>query len=418
MPEIQPFFGWRYNPQAVDLKKVLAPPYDIVSPEEGRRYLTQDPHNIFHLELGNRKTEGYFKARQTLETWIKKGILIREKSPSIYLYKIHFSHHGKNYTRTGFVALVRLSPFEEGKIRPHEKTFPKVTQDRLELLRATSAQFSQIFTLYRDPSLKTLAYHFPARLLYQVEEERPRVRHEFYRIEDPESQRFLQEELGPKVFYIADGHHRYTTALNFAQEMERRYGPDGPRCFHYMMMYFCPFEDPGLLVLPTHRVVHFRIPVESVRSQLHTLAEVLPVPPSALEKEVPPGTLLWASSEGLFQIRPRREVLSQWEKETGLPEKDLPAAWCARFIRLLYGKTEKDLKEEGKLEYTPWLSEIYQALEQGAQAFLLPSTPVSVLEEVARAGKVMPHKSTYFYPKILTGLVIFRINPEVGPPCP
>ncbi|HFC97016.1 MAG TPA: DUF1015 domain-containing protein [Thermosulfurimonas dismutans] len=414
MPEVRPFYGWRYHPGRVDLSRVVAPPYDVVTPEEAQEYLRRDPYNIFHLELGG-GPERYRQAARSLQQWIKEGILIREDSPSIYLYRLHFSVAGKEYTRTGFIALVRLSPFTQGKILPHEKTFPRVTEDRLELLRATSAQFSQIFVLYRDPELFTLQSR-PEEKILEIQTEGGQ-RHELYRLRDPEVQRALCSFWQERPFYIADGHHRYTTALRYAQEMESRLRPEGPRCFHYMMMYMCPFEDPGLLVLPTHRILR-RVPEESrLREILTELGEMREVSFTAsLPSEE--GAFLLFFQRRAYKVRLHREILERWERESGLPENRLPASWCARIVLRLFGETEKDLKEKGLLTYTPWPEEVRHEADKGALAFLLPPTPAKVLEEVARSGKVMPHKSTYFYPKILTGLVIFRINPEASPPCP
>lgn len=425
MPEFKPFYGWRYHPDRVDISRVVAPPYDVVNEDETRRYLRQDPHNIFHLELGeelpgdHENENRYLRAKRHLEDWIKEGVLVREDRPAFYLYRLRFTYQGQTFTRTGFIGLVRLSPFSEGRILPHEKTFSKVTEDRLQLLRATGAQFSQVFALYRDPEKKTLKLSLPEEPLYQVEESSG-IAHEFYVIEDPEVQETLSLQLSEKVLYIADGHHRYNTALKYAEEMEAKFKPDGPRCFHYLMMYLCPFEDPGLLVLPTHRLLKIDIPEETVKNKLKDLAEVKKENPSVLENSGRPskGELLWLAPEGVLSIRIRPEILSAWEKETGLPESELPASWCARLIEILCGKPEKTLKEKGLLRYTPWLSEIKKDLSAGNRALILPETPLSVLEKVATSGKVMPHKSTYFYPKILTGFVIFRINPEAAPPCP
>ena len=425
MPEFKPFYGWRYHPERVDISRTVAPPYDVVNEDEIRFYLKRDPYNIFHLELGeelpgdNAKENRYLRAKRYLEEWIKRGILIRETRPAFYLYRLHFTYQGRSFTRTGFIGLVRLSPFNEGRILPHEKTFPKVTEDRLRLLRTTGAQFSQVFALYEDPEGKTLSVPFPEKPLYKVEESADRV-HEFYVIDDPEAQRTLSLCLSEKILYLADGHHRYTTALKYAEEMEAKIRPHGPRCFHYLMMYLCAFEDPGLLVLPTHRLLRAHFSKETVKKKLERLAEIKAEGLSILDNPERPfrNELLWVSSEGVLAIKIRPEVISAWERESGLPERELPAAWCARILEILCEKSERTLKESGLLRYTPWIPEIKKEIRAGTQAFVLPQTPLSMLKKVASSGKLMPHKSTYFHPKILSGFVIFRINPESKPPCP
>ena len=409
MPEVRPFYGWRFNPQKVDLSKVVAPPYDVVSPEEKEAYLAQDPHNIFHLELA-RDPE---KAAHTLQSWIRKGILFQEPQPILYLYRLHFTHQGRKLTRTGFVGLVRIFPPEK-YIFPHEKIFPKVTEERLTLLRATQAQFSQIFVLYGDPQGYAFSLSPPGPPLLQVEFQDQM--HEIFALNDPR----IWKELGllweKTPFYIADGHHRYATALRYAEEMTQVLNPKGPRCFHYLMMYLCPLEDPGLLALPTHRILRISFSAEALLKALAEFAEVRedPLAFPSLEKR----TLLVLSEGRRWAITLRPEVLERFSRESGLPEEELPAAWCARLIEILCGEGEKDLQERGLLIYTPWVEEVEHEAAQGGLGFLLPATALKTLVRVAAAGRVMPHKSTYFYPKILTGTVIFRINPQSAPPCP
>ncbi|MBX6422109.1 DUF1015 domain-containing protein [Thermosulfurimonas sp. F29] len=416
MPDVCPFYGWRYNPERVNLSRVVAPPYDVVSPEEVFQYLAKDPHNIFHLEISPEGPDRYQRAAERLKKWVEEGILIREKYPSFYLYRLHFSHNGQRYTRTGFIALVRLSPFSEGKILPHEKTFSRITEDRLRLLRATSAQFSQIFVLYRDPERETLKT-VPGKEILRVEISDGTV-HELVRIDDPGVQGKLQQFFRDRVFYIADGHHRYTTALRYAEEMEARFKPGEPRCFHYIMSYLCPFEDPGLIVLPTHRIVRRSPERGKLEEVLREMAESISFPPDAGRPDLEKRVFVIFFEGRPYEVRLRPEILLRWERENGLPETQLPAAWCARFIKALFGESEKDLKEKGLLSYTPWSEEVYKEASKGALGILLPPTPIEALERVASSGKVMPHKSTYFHPKILTGLVVFRITPEAAPPCP
>ncbi|QJA06386.1 DUF1015 domain-containing protein [Thermosulfurimonas marina] len=410
MPEVKPFYGWRFNPQKVDLARVVAPPYDVVSPEEKAAYLARDPHNIFHLELASRPEE----ASRKLETWISEGVLIRESRPALYLYRLHFTHQGQKFVRTGFIGLVRLSPFSEGRILPHEKTFPKVTEERLALLRATKAQFSQIFVLYSDPKRRTLSSLPEASPLLRVKFQDEI--HEILALTDPSLQKTLTDFWEDLPFYIADGHHRYTTALRYAEEMTRALRPEGPRCFHYMMMYLCPFEDPGLVVLPTHRILRHPFSPEELSRRLLPLVHLEEDPkarPSLEEK-----ALVLLSAGRRFRMRLRPEALERWRAESGLPEEALPAAWCARIIETLCEEGEKDLKEKGLLSYTPREEEVEHEAIKGALGFLLPATPLEALARVAASGKVMPHKSTYFHPKILTGTVIFRLNPQSAPPCP
>jgi len=270
--------------------------------------------------------------------------------------------------------------------------------------------------LYRDPRGETLGLA-RGEELFRVEAPDGTV-HELARIAEPELQTELQRFFRDRVFYIADGHHRYTTVLRYAREMENKFKPEGPRCFHYIMTYLCAFEDPGLIVLPTHRIVRRRPESSRLERILADLGEVRPLSSPIARPDLENRIFLLLIGDRGYQVRLRERILSVWERESGLPERELPAAWCTRLLEALFGESEKDLKEKGLLTFTPRSEEVQKEAAKGALGVLLPPTPVRVLERVAASGKVMPHKSTYFYPKILTGLVLFRINPEAAPPCP
>ena len=424
MVEIRPFYGWRYNPERVRLEEVLAPPYDVVSAEEQAQFLAQSPFNVFHLELGpiletdHEQENRYTRAKGYWDKWRKEGILIREERPALYLYRLHFTFEGRHFIRRGFIGLVRLEAWENKKVLPHEKTFDRVTEDRLRLLRATRAQFSQIFCLYHDKDLISLeVLEARAERLFSVKD-RDGFEHELLRVTSEEAFSQVEDVLRKGPLYIADGHHRYTTALRFMKEMEEIYGESPPRCFHYMMMYLCPFEEPGLLVLPTHRLIELPFEKEEVLRRLKSLGEVRPLLGEDLSralKGLSPHQFLVLHNGESFLFELKAEHLAR------LAEKEkvgrLPVAIFTEVLREAFGLDEALLKEQGKLLYTPWVEEVRKKACGKAFGFLLAKTPLSALEEVARASLVMPHKSTYFHPKILTGMVFFEISPEKGPPC-
>ncbi len=428
MNEIKPFCGWRYNPQKVDLSRVMAPPYDIVGLGEQEDYLNKSPHNVFHLELGRifeTDDEGhnrYTRARELWQRWRKEGVLLKEPVPALYLYRLHFSWQGQDLVRRGLIALVRLAPWESRLIRPHEKTFARVTEDRLKLLRATQAQFSQIFCLYHDPALRSFQFlEQGAENLYYVTDPQG-FRHELARITQQDLIKSVSELVAQGPFYIADGHHRYTTALAYMQEMQSRYGAEPPRCFHYVMMYLCPFEDPGLLVLPTHRLLKLEMGIEALKEALAPWGVLEPLEqgrealPKALT-DLPSGAFFVVSQERLWRFQPHHQGLEQLRMPLPPALKDLPVALFTTLLQAALRLEEARLKEEGRLLYTPWIEEVWQKAKDAWMGFLLPPTPVTALEDVADAGLVMPHKSTFFFPKILTGMVFFELRPEVGPPC-
>lgn len=428
MNEIKPFCGWRYDPRRVDLQEVMAPPYDIVSPEEQEAYLRRSPYNVFHLELGrihetdSEEDNRYTRARKRWHQWRREGILLREEAPALYLYRLHFSWQGKALVRRGLIGLVRLAPWESRRIRPHEKTFSKVTEDRLNLMRATQAQFSQIFCLYHDPGLESLSrLEAHASSLYTVEDPY-HFRHEIARITNPEALTAVSRIFERVPLYIADGHHRYTTALTYMREMEERYGANPPRCFHYIMMYLCPFEEPGLLVLPTHRLLKLDLGFTELVSRLKLFGKLDPLDLALSEinstlEALKPGAFLLISEKRVYQFSPRTESLTNLQSPLAPPLKALPVALFTGLLKEALNLKEAELKEKGRLLYTPWVKEIWEKATGRWFGFLLPPTPVTALEHVANAGLVMPHKSTFFFPKILTGTVFFEIRPDTGPPC-
>ncbi len=421
MIEIKPFFGWRYNLQKVRLEDVLAPPYDVVSQEEREQYLQRSLYNIFHLELGKDEDnlDRYTKAKRLWDLWRQEGILLREREPALYLYRLRFSWQGQEMIRRGFIALVRLVPWEKRLILPHEKTFNRVTEDRLKLLRATKAQFSQIFCLYHDHSLRSLELlEREAEPLFEVRDEEG-FEHQISRVKSPQIVAEVSHILAQERLYIADGHHRYTTALQFMREMEANFGRDPLRCFHYMMMYLCPFEEPGLLVLPTHRLLQLDLSFEELRRRLTSYGKIEEISLEGIEarlKGLSPYEFI-IIHEGRLFLFCFNEGAQNLTEHLPTEVRKLPVALFTHLMEEVFGVNEAELKEKGKLLYTPWVGPLLAKAKQGRFGFLLAHTPVQALEEVASAGLVMPHKSTYFYPKILTGTVLFEIDPEKGPPC-
>ncbi len=428
MNEIKPFFGWRYNPEKLNLADVVAPPYDIVTPEEQETYLNKSPYNVFHLELGRREPNDsetnncYTRARKFWDCWRKEGIIIREAAPALYLYRLHYSWHGKNFVRRGLICLVRLAPWESRLIRPHEKTFSHVTKDRLELLRATNAQFSQIFCLYHDPKLATLdTLENAAEPLFQVTDSNNFV-HELAKITNIQVHKRVAKLIQKEILYIADGHHRYTTALYYMKEKEKIFGTTPSRCFHYVMMYLCPFEEPGLLVLPTHRIIKLELNLKDLLEKLILFGEINPLSNNCLQiidklENLKPLEFLIVSDSQVFLFKPKNDTIDRITKELIDPLKKLPVAIFTSLIKMIFDVEETQLQQEGKLFYTPWIEKVFEKAKNSYFGFLLPHTPVSALQEIADANLVMPHKSTFFFPKILTGTIFFEIIPDKGPPC-
>jgi uncharacterized protein (DUF1015 family) len=449
MAFIAPFRGLRYNPEKIQqLEEVVTPPYDIIDEQAQAALYKKNPYNMIQLDLSKNFTsasltdERYAGARRIFDRWQQEEILIRDRLPVIYLYGIDYRlPSGKTLTRKGFLSLVRLADFSEGIIKPHEKTFAKVTSDRLRLLETCHAQFSPIFSLYSDPQAQVmdlLEKASPAAPLCQVTDGDGCI-HRLFAITDEAVLAQVRQFFQAKPLYIADGHHRYTTALQFRDLMRQRLGElpaDSP--YNHIMMYLCGMEDPGLSVLPTHRLV--RLPellgAEALAAKLtgcfsveelnggarETLvAEALARMEEKSSRETVFG-LYHPGEDRCFLLTLRPGIM---EKEFGDKEPEalreldvvvLSDLVLDRILRL----DRENCAMGSAIDY---FSDPDDALdvavkEAGSRSeampllFLMNATLVSQVKRVSDEGLVMPHKSTYFYPKILTGLLINKIVPE------
>jgi len=408
MPECLPFRGWLYNLSKVKPEEVLAPPYDIVTPEEIAFYKNKSPYNIFHLEL----PETPHKAKELLEKFIKEEIFLQNGIPTIYYHELLFTYKEKSYTRRGFIVFVEISPFEEGKIIPHERIYERVTKERLELLKATHFQFSQIYGLYEDKLLYTLKL-VPSRLEYSHEVKWGSEIQRLAKITDSALIKEIVSFLEDKKIFIADGHHRYNTALRYKAYMEERFGKEKNRAYNYVSIYLTPFEDENLLMLPTHRLYKVE-DLKGFLKELQKVAELLEEREFENEEEEVfeegRGDLFALLYEGklyFFQIKKEIfERIRELEPELSL----LPLFNFLKIFEELYGIKEEVLKERGEVEFLAEEKEVYKKAKGPFVGILFPRVSPLILKEVALKGKVMPHKSTYFYPKILTGLVLAEVS--------
>ena len=258
MATIKPFRGIRYNQMKVNISSVVAPPYDVISPEQQNGFYDKDPFNVIRLILG-REEDRYAAAAATYDEWQKKDVLLRDLTPSIYpLVQTFKTTEGKEVQRKGFIALCRLEEFEKKIVLPHEKTLSKAKEDRFKLFKATSSNFSQVFSLYSDAGkeidkyLDSVHSTFPV-IDVQFEE----VRNQLWQVLDISVIEHIAALMEPKQVLIADGHHRYETGLAY-RDLMRSQNPNhtGNELYNYIMMFFTNLDDEGLVIFPTHRVVH------------------------------------------------------------------------------------------------------------------------------------------------------------------
>lgn len=411
MAVVLPFRGVRYDlNRAGTIDTLVAPPYDVVTRAERDRLVTQNPYNIFALELPDDHNGGeYTKAAGLFSTWLKDGILKKEDAPAIYPYDIKFSLRGRTFLRRGMVALIRIEDWESRIIRPHEKTFDKVIEDRYRLLKATGAQFSQIFVIYRRNGAVSAALDMVkagSEPLFDAMDQGGN-NHRLWRLTDKDAIRAVHDALLDQPLYIADGHHRYTTALKYKRDMDAALGIDPKRPSNYLMAYLVDAEDPGLVVLPTHRIAT----LDSIGfERLNGLSSAFEI--EKIESGCGLCTQLEAALEKGFDIPCFGVVLDNgrrvevWRLKDGLGGL---SSIKRLDVAVLEDIVLKALPSK-KIDYISDGEGAMEGLGQDQVLFFLRPTPVARVLDIADQGLTMPHKSTFFYPKILTGLVLNTVD--------
>ena len=434
MADFRPFCGWRYQPQKTDVGKVIAPPYDILSAEDQKKLYERSPYNCVRLILNRREAtddannNSYLRARDCFRVWREEQILIREPAPCFYLYRQTFSHpeDGQKRTRTALLGRLKLEPFENRVVIPHEKTLAAPRQDRKKLLEATRTNFSPVFGLYDDAEeisglLKSRPHDAP---LAEGEDEAG-VLHRFWRIDDEDEVRSLHEALSDRKIYIADGHHRYQTALEYAQEMrkQKNLSSDTELASDFVLMALVGFQDPGLLLLPTHRLM---LPHSGWNPDkaLDSLASFFNIEPAAAEKFKDVLARSGHEDRGVrFGFILRKEGLKTFiltlrekgEAKEKMP-KGRPDVWYDLDVNVLAYLVFAHLWHleesswESVLRFSQSSEEVLAKVRSGeaGAAFLLRPPELDILRQMGEARELMPQKSTYFYPKLASGLVFYH----------
>lgn len=451
MAVVAPFRALRYDTARVqDLSRVVTPPYDVISPREQDDFYRAHPQNIIRIELnraGDRETPQdncYTRAAGHLRDWMEMGVMVRDQAPAFYLSETtYLDPDGNSRTRHGFFTALKVEDYATGVVLPHEKTFTGHKEDRLKLTKATGANVSPIFALFPDDAnqvWQTLADARPEKPLADFKDPFG-LPQRLYAISDPAACRAVSQLMADKVIFIADGHHRYETALNYRNHMRELHPDAGENAsFNYVLTYLCSMNDPGLTVFPCHRVLPRRDGFD-VRDFLpmaepyFTWSEIPAGPDRAaakqrLQQELaeagqhrPSFGLVAQDCDRFYVLSLKEGVRSGGVMDVDEPElKDLDVVVLTDVVLdKILGVDNQARDQVHTIKYVSRLEEVVDEVLGGQSrlAFLLNPTKVEQVQAVAEAGLIMPRKSTYFYPKVLTGLVLHLMDPaEDIPGCP
>ncbi len=422
MPQIKPFKAVYYNPDKIDdLSKVVCPPYDVISPEEQIRYHQLHPNNYIHILLGlerptdDRYNNKYVRARKTFESWQNKRVLVEDAKPSVYYYRQEYVLKGQKLSRLGFISLMRLHEKEDSKIFPHENTHSRAKQDRFRLWRNTKADLSPIFVCFsdKDKTVEKIFTHVVSMDQPMIDvTDQDKVRHMVWRLDDQDLINEMKHCLADQKLFIADGHHRYEVALQYRRfRLKKKKRSNGQEAFNFIMTYFSNIDAKDLLILPIHRVAKKIKIDESMLDQFFRIDKVR-------SKEELQILLTKAGLNehafGLYTrdrcrlLRLKNKLLIDEHIEEGSREyRSLDATILKNFILDHAGVKSEDII------YTKDMNEgVHMVNRKMATAcFIMNPVRVEQLKAIALNGEKMPPKTTYFYPKVLSGLTVYRMNP-------
>jgi uncharacterized protein (DUF1015 family) len=423
MAEVQPLHAIHYDTRTAGaLENLVAPPYDVIDETMRAELVGKSPFNIVEVDLPS-PTEGedpYAHAEHLFEAWLQQGVLVKDREPSIWVMRQQFYLGGRRdsdplrqtLNRTGFFARVRVEDYGPGRIRPHERTHPGPREDRLRLTEATRSNLSPIFSLFNDPD------NAAGSVIERITEDEPYatvvdadgVADRLWRTTDPDLISDLQAALADRELLIADGHHRYETARAYANEI----GGEGDH--DYVLQFLCSMEDPGLTILPTHRLLTDLKTSDKHEGIANTLREHFDIEKVELDEiEPPPGGLpAFGYIDAHFKQAFRLTLKDPRSLEQAMPDK--PDAYRRLDTAVLESLilrgparlTEDDISHLNGLAYARDTEDALAAINDGRAdaAFILRGTPIDQVREVAAAGETMPPKSTFFYPKVPTGLIL------------
>ncbi|MGH7306561.1 MAG: DUF1015 domain-containing protein [Candidatus Rokuibacteriota bacterium] len=406
--EIRPLQGYRYAGDAArDVSAVVAPPYDQIGPEAQDHLYAMSPHNIVRATYPKDAADKYLGARAVLDGWLADGIWRREARPAIYPYHQTYTVDGRSVTRIGFVALGEVTDYTRGVVVPHERTHAGPKRDRMELLEATGADIGLLFMLTADPAGELLRATAPADEPVAEARDLKGELHRLWRVTDEAAIGRARELMAPRSVIIADGHHRYETAVAYAARHPAA---------AYKLMAFFALEAPGLTILPNHRLVHGVQPFDfdDFAQMAARWFDVSPLAdPLSLELANASIAVVSGPDAALFTLKPGAHEDIAWPAKTSPAWRGLAVSILHEgLLRPLLGITDAKLDARTHVDYTADRAEAIQLARAGKYqaAFLIAPTTAQELQAVVRGGERLPQKSTHFYPKLLDGLLFHRLG--------
>ena len=406
--EIKPLRGYRYTGDTTrDISTVVAPPYDQISPETQDRLYALNLHNIVRVTYPKDAPGKYGQAREVLDAWLAEGVWRRDERPAIYPYQQSYTDAGQSVTRTGFVALGGVSDYRRGVVLPHERTHAGPKRDRMDLLEATAADIGLLFMLASDPDGELRRATAPAGEPIAEARDLKGERHRLWRVTDATAIARVQALMAPRQVIIADGHHRYETAVAYAEHH--------PEAAHKLMAFFA-LEAPGLTILPNHRLVH-SVQGFDFDDLMHVATRWFDVTPLTDPLGAPLENrtigVVSGSDAALLRLKPAEFDRIKWPERTSRAWRGLAVSILHEgLLRPLLGITDAKLDAKTHVDYTADRAEAVRLAREGKcqAAFLIAPTTPAELQAIVRGGELLPQKSTHFYPKLLDGLVFHRLG--------
>ncbi|MBQ9742212.1 MAG: DUF1015 domain-containing protein [Ruminococcus sp.] len=427
MAQISAFKGLRFDTDtAGNIRSLCCPPYDIISEQQRLGYINENEYNIIRLELPKEGENPYATAKDILKLWEDKGVLIREEAPALYIYEEEFTAYGKRNSIKGLICRLKVEEFSKGVVLPHEFTLSKAKEDRLNLMKATNCNFSQIYGLYMDEehtSLSTIdkASEGDADLQFTDDEG---ITHRMWIVTDERTIAKLVADFDSRKIYIADGHHRYETALNYRNWCREEGISKEGDAQDYQMIFLCDMGHPGLVVFPTHRLVRDldSFNKEQVLAKCekyfdiekHTGTDNMEQLLCDMDKEGRKSFGFYTGQGEWYQLTLKDlSVMDDLLPELSIASRRLDVTVLHSLVlEEIFGIDKENMAQQINLTYTKFFEEAVSAVDEGkAQcSFVLNPTKVTEIRDVASEGEKMPQKSTYFYPKMITGMVMNKLD--------